>query len=105
MRPEAPAQPGLPSKVLTKKRSHWRETIFASATSNGMTSFRMIAMPKIVDPIEPFDDRTSRLICDAVCERLRSLQPNSLSPTPALQHLLEELRRQEEASDASKRSQ
>jgi hypothetical protein len=63
-------------------------------------------MPKIVDPIEPFDDRTSRSICDAVGERLqRSLQPNSLSPSPELQQLLEELRRQEEASDAGRRSQ
>lgn len=71
-----------------------------------MTSFRMIAMPKIVDPIEPLDDRTSRSICHAVGERLQlSLQPNSLSPSPELEQLLEELRRQEEASEAGRRSQ
>jgi len=53
-------------------------------------------MPKIADPIEPFDGRTSRSICDAVGERLqRSLHPNSLGPSPYLEQLLEELRRQE----------
>jgi hypothetical protein len=66
----------------------------------------MIAMPKIVDPIEPFDHRTSRSICDAVGERLqRCLQPNKLGPSPELEQLLEELRRREAASDASKRAQ
>lgn len=63
-------------------------------------------MPKLVDPFEPFDGKTSRSICDAVGERLqRSLQPNSLTPSPYLLRLLEELRRQEEASDAGKRPQ
>jgi len=57
-------------------------------------------MPKIVDPFLPFDVRTSRSICDAIGERLqRSLQPNLLSPSPHLLHLLEELRKQEEASE------
>ena len=53
-------------------------------------------MRTIADPIEPFDGRTSRSICDAVGERLqRSLPPNSLGPSPYLEQLLEELRRQE----------
>lgn len=57
----------------------------------------MIAMPRIADPVAPFDGRTSRSICDAVGERLqRSLQPNSLGPSPHLEQLLEELRRQEQ---------
>jgi hypothetical protein len=54
-------------------------------------------MPKIMDPIEPLDGRTSRSICDAVGERLqRSLEPDSLSPSPHLLQLLDELRRLEE---------
>jgi hypothetical protein len=71
-----------------------------------MTCLPKMAMPKIVDPFFPFDVRTSRSICDAVGERLqRSLQPNSLSPSPHLLHLLEELRRREEADDARKHPQ
>jgi hypothetical protein len=58
---------------------------------------QMTAVAKIADPIQPFDRRTSRSICDAVGERLqRSLQPNSLDPSPHLQQLLEKLRQQEE---------
>jgi hypothetical protein len=54
-------------------------------------------MRKLADPIEPFDGRTSRSICDAVGERLqRSLPPNSLGPSPYLEQLLEELRRREQ---------
>jgi hypothetical protein len=61
-------------------------------------------MPKIADPIEPFDVRTSRSICDAVGERLQeSLRPHALSPSPHLQHLVEQLRQQEDANDAGER--
>jgi hypothetical protein len=60
-------------------------------------------MPKIFDPIEPFDVRTSRSICDAVGERLRqSLRPHALRPSPYLLELLEELRRQEEEDGITK---
>jgi hypothetical protein len=56
-------------------------------------------MADIADPIVPFDGRTSRSICDAVGERLQQkLQPHSLGAAPYLLQLLEELRRQDEAS-------
>jgi hypothetical protein len=104
--PEAPALPGLPARTLTKKPSSGRKQFPRLRLSYGMTCLPKIAMPKIVDPFLPFDVRTSRSICDAVGERLqRSLQPNSLSPSPHLLHLLEELRKQDEASDASERPQ
>jgi hypothetical protein len=49
------------------------------------------------DDIEPLDDRSSRSICDAVGERLQqALRPDS-EMTPHLQHLVDELRRRDEA--------
>ena len=50
------------------------------------------------DDIEPLDRRSSRSICDAVGERLQqTLRPVS-GMTPHLQHLVDELRRRDEAS-------
>ncbi len=45
---------------------------------------------------EQIDYKTSRSICDAVGERLQqSLRPDSSSLSPRLQHLLDELRKQD----------
>ena len=65
---------------------------------------KSVTMIDIADPIVPFDGRTSRSICDAVDERLRQkLQPHSLLAAPYLLQLLEEFRRQEEASAGTTR--
>jgi hypothetical protein len=46
---------------------------------------------------EPIDHKTSRSICDAVGERLQQdLRPQSLASSSYLQHLLEELRKQDD---------
>jgi hypothetical protein len=45
---------------------------------------------------QPIDRTTSRSICDAVGERLQQdLRPEASPLSPHLQHLLEEMRRQE----------
>lgn len=45
---------------------------------------------------EPMDGKTCRSICDAVGERLqRDLRPDSSSPSPYLQDLLDELERRD----------
>ncbi|HEV7634668.1 MAG TPA: hypothetical protein VGO54_04445 [Bradyrhizobium sp.] len=47
---------------------------------------------------EQIDYKTSRSICDAVGERLQqSLRPEFSRLSPRLQHLLDELRRQDRA--------
>ena len=49
---------------------------------------------------EQIDRRTSRSICDAVGERLQhDLRPQSFTPSSYLEHLLEELRKQDEERD------
>jgi len=46
------------------------------------------------------DRRTSQAICNAVGERLqRDLRPQSFSPSPHLEHLLEELRKLDNRRD------
>jgi hypothetical protein len=46
------------------------------------------------------DHRSSRAICDAVGERLRQvLRPESTAASSHLQHLIDELRRRDEADD------
>jgi hypothetical protein len=53
---------------------------------------------RIIDDIEPIDHKTSRSICDAVGERLEeSLHPEPLRLSSYLQHLMDELRRRDEA--------
>jgi hypothetical protein len=54
---------------------------------------------------EPIDRKTSRSICDAVGERLQqNLRPQELtSPSPHLQHLLDQLRRQDAESSSGSR--
>ena len=55
---------------------------------------------RITDGTELIDRRTSRAICDAVGERLQqSLRPEYAELSPHLEHLMDELRRQ----DAEKR--
>ena len=52
------------------------------------------------DPLEPIDRKTSRSICQAVGERLQqTLRPDSTRLSSYLQHLLDELRRRDEAGD------
>ncbi len=47
---------------------------------------------------EQIDRKTSRSICDAVGERLqRDLRPESTPLSPNLQHLMDELRRRDDA--------
>jgi hypothetical protein len=47
---------------------------------------------------ESLDHRSSRAICDAVGERLRQvLRPGSTDTSSHLQHLIDELRRRDEA--------
>lgn len=51
---------------------------------------------RINDNSEPLDRKTSRSICDAVGERLQqNLPPESAHLSSHLQHLLEELRKQD----------
>ena len=48
--------------------------------------------------IESLDNKSSRAICDAVGERLRQvLRPGSANRSSHLQHLVDELRRRDEA--------
>jgi hypothetical protein len=52
---------------------------------------------RITDDIEPIDRKTSRLICDAVGERLQqSLRPEPSPLSSYLEHLMDELRRRDE---------
>ena len=52
----------------------------------------------IMDDIEPIDRNTSRSICDAVGERLQqSLRPEPSRLPSYLDHLIDELRRRDEA--------
>ena len=51
---------------------------------------------RITDNSEGIDRKTSRSICDAVGERLQqSLRPDTSRLSPYLQHLMDELRRQD----------
>jgi len=53
---------------------------------------------QIIDDIEPIDRKTSRSICHAVGERLqKSLCPEASGLSSYLQHLMDELRRRDEA--------
>ena len=55
---------------------------------------------RATEPREPIDHGTSRSICDAVGERLQhDLRPQSFTPSSYLEHLLEELRKQDEERD------
>jgi hypothetical protein len=48
--------------------------------------------------VEPLDHRSSRSICDAVGARLQQiLRPDPAGASPHLQHLVDELRRRDEA--------
>ena len=50
------------------------------------------------DDIEPLDHTSSRSICDAVGERLQQiLRPDPTGVSPRLQHLVDELRRRDDA--------
>jgi hypothetical protein len=51
---------------------------------------------RITENSEQIDRKTSRSICDAVGERLQqSLRPDTSRLSPYLQHLMDELRRQD----------
>ena len=51
----------------------------------------------VYDIVEGIDRKTSRSICDAVGERLqRDLRPQSFEPSPYLDHLVDELRKQDD---------
>jgi hypothetical protein len=55
---------------------------------------------RINDDIELIDRKTIRTICDAVGERLQqSLRPEPTPPSSHLQHLMDELRRRDEAGE------
>ena len=50
------------------------------------------------DDTEPLDDQSSRSICEAVGVRLQqTLRPDSTGISTYLQHLLDELRKRDEA--------
>ena len=52
------------------------------------------------DEIEALDHRSSRAICDAVGERLQQiLRPDSTDMSSHLRHLVDELRRRDEAGE------
>jgi hypothetical protein len=58
---------------------------------------------RITDDIEPIDGKTSRSICDAVGERLQqSLRPEPSRLSSHLEHLIDELRRRDEAGSRTK---
>ena len=49
------------------------------------------------EPREPIDRKTSRSICNAVGERLQQdLRPQSFASSAYLEHLVDELRKQDE---------
>jgi len=51
------------------------------------------------DHIEPLDHKSSRSICDAVGERLQQvLRPDPTERSSHLEHLVDELRRRDEAA-------
>jgi hypothetical protein len=51
---------------------------------------------RTADNSEPIDGKTSRSICDAIGERLQqSLRPETSRLSSELEHLLDELRRQD----------
>ena len=55
-------------------------------------------MSRITDESEGIDPKTSRSICDAVGERLQqNLRPETSRLSSRLQHLMDELRRQDSA--------
>jgi hypothetical protein len=55
--------------------------------------------------IAPLDHRSTRAICDAVGERLQQvLRPESTSSPSHLEHLVDELRRRDEADSLKPRS-
>jgi hypothetical protein len=57
----------------------------------------------ITDASEPIDRKTSRSICDAVGERLQQdLGPESSRLSSHLQHLMDELRKRDEAGGRMK---
>jgi hypothetical protein len=56
---------------------------------------------RITDSFEGIDGKTSRSICDAVGERLQRLMPEALPPSSHLDHLMDELRRRDEAQSPS----
>ena len=57
---------------------------------------------RITDDIEPIDRKTCRSICDAVGERLQqSLRPEPLHLSSHLEHLMNELRKRDEAGGRS----
>jgi hypothetical protein len=54
------------------------------------------------EEIEVLDHKSSRSICDAVGERLQQMfRPDSTSISSHLQHLLDELRKRDEAAGLS----
>lgn len=60
-------------------------------------------MSRITNTSDQIDRVTSRLICDAVGERLRqNLRPEASRLSPHLQHLMDELRKRD--SEAHSRS-
>ena len=55
---------------------------------------------------ETMDRKTSRSICDAVGERLQqSLKPHLMNRAPALERLIEDMKRRETEPAADRRSQ
>jgi hypothetical protein len=60
---------------------------------------------RLNDDSEMMMDRTtSRSICNAVGERLqRDLRPDAMPPSSHLEHLLDQLRRQDESSSGTNR--
>ena len=58
----------------------------------------LVMSRRIMDDIEPIDRKTSRSICDAVGEQLQqSLRPEPSRLSSYLEHLIDELRRRDEA--------
>ncbi|HZR75558.1 hypothetical protein [Bradyrhizobium sp.] len=53
--------------------------------------------PQTYNDIEALDHRSSRAICDAVGERLQQVLRPETGPSSHLQHLVDELRRRDEA--------
>jgi hypothetical protein len=61
---------------------------------------RRMKSPHINKDIESLDHRSSRAICDAVGKGLQQvLRPELAGPSSHLQHLIDQLRRHDEADD------
>jgi hypothetical protein len=73
------------------------EATCPASLSNEGSNRKTVMTNRITNSSELIDHRTSRSICDAVGERLQqTLRPDPLHLSSHLQHLMDELRKQDD---------